>query len=441
MKLHKNDKRRLSHGIMDECRPRITDAQIELKLESFGAVLIVGPNGCGKTTTAKKYAKSSVDFRDEKHREGYLKVSEIQPSNLLKGDKPRLFEEWQDAPKIWGTVRKSVDEERTNGLYILTGTPSNNVNTPHTGTSRISTLEMYPMSLFESGESDGSVSLEKLFKDGKYDGCESKLDIDGLIFAICRGGWPYSLSCRTEKSKLEVAKDLFRQACQADLSSIDGVHRDPKTAESVLRSYSRSICSLTDSRTILNDMNSECKISRPTLNSYLYALQNLRIIEEVNAWCPRIRSSSAIRSKPMRNLVDPSLAVAALNLKPESFDTDFRMLRFLFKSLCIRDLKVYSSKVGGELSYYHDRYGLKADCVLKVRNDHYALINFELGSNGIDNAAKHLLKIEELIKEHNKEEKQVPLRLPDLKIIITGTKYGYRRDNGVLVIPIGCLRD
>lgn len=179
----------------------------------------------------------------------------------------------------------------------------------------------------------------------------------------------------------------------------------------------------------------------PTLNSYLEALRMLHIIKDVNAWCPAIRSSSAIRSGMKRNLVDPSIAVAALGLEPESFDTDFKTLGFLFESLCIRDLKVYSSKMNGKISHYHDRYGLEADCVLHLQNGRYALIEFELGSKEIEEGAKHLLKLEELIKEHNRDEKQVPLRLPDLKMIITGTKYGYRRDDGVLVVPIGCLRD
>ena len=412
-----------------------------LKLESFGAVLIVGPKGCGKTTTAKRFAKSFIEFQDEDHREGYLQVAEVQPSKLLIGDRPRLFDEWQDAPKIWGAVRKSVDDEGTNGLYILTGSSSKNIKTPHTGTLRISTLEMFPMSLFESGESNGTVSLEKLFNNSEFNGCESELDMNGLIFVICRGGWPRSLLNPTEKSKLEVAKDLFYQTCHVDSSNIDGIQRDPRTVERILRSYSRNICTLADTKTILADVNTEGTLSGTTLNSYLDALRSLHLVEDIDAWCPSIRSSSAIRSKSKRNLIDPSIAVAALGLDPEFFNTDFKTLGFLFESLCIRDLKVYSSKMGGKVSYYHDRYGLEADCVLRLRNGRYALIEFKLGATEIDNGAKHLLKIEELIKEHNEEEKQVPLRLPDLKIIITGTKYGYRREDGVLVIPIGCLRD
>ena len=426
---------------MNQYRPRITDALMMLKLESFGAVLIVGPKGCGKTTTAKRFAKSFIEFQDEDHREGYLQVAEVQPSKLLIGDRPRLFDEWQDAPKIWGAVRKSVDDEGTNGLYILTGSSSKNIKTPHTGTLRISTLEMFPMSLFESGESNGTVSLEKLFNNSEFNGCESELDMNGLIFAICRGGWPRSLLNPTEKSKLEVAKDLFYQTCHVDSSNIDGIQRDPRTVERILRSYSRNICTLADTKTILADVNTEGTLSGTTLNSYLDALRSLHLVEDIDAWCPSIRSSSAIRSKSKRNLIDPSIAVAALGLDPEFFNTDFKTLGFLFESLCIRDLKVYSSKMGGKVSYYHDRYGLEADCVLRLRNGRYALIEFKLGATEIDNGAKHLLKIEELIKEHNEEEKQVPLRLPDLKIIITGTKYGYRREDGVLVIPIGCLRD
>ncbi len=426
---------------MDKYRPRIADALLEFKLESFGAVLIVGPKGCGKTTTAKKHSRSFIEFQDEDLREKYLLVAEEQPSRLLKGDKPRLFDEWQDAPKIWGSIRKSVDDEGTNGLYILTGSSSKNVKTPHTGTMRISTLEMLPMSLFESGESNGSVSLEKLFRGEELEECESDLDMDGLIFAICRGGWPRSLSNPTEKSKLEVARDLFHQTCHVDSSSIDGVQRDPGTVEKILRSYSRNICTLAKNKTILADVNSEGNISLPTLSSYLGALRSLHLVEDIDAWCPAIRSGSAIRSKAKRNLVDPSLAVAALGIEPEYFDTDFKTLGFLFESLCIRDLKVYSSKNGGEVSYYRDRYGLEADCVLRLRDGRYALIEFKLGNSGIEEGAKHLLKIEELVKKYNEGEKQVPLRLPDLKIVITGTGYGYRRRDGVLVIPIGCLRD
>ncbi len=422
-------------------RPRIADSLLDSKLESFGATLIVGPKGCGKTTTAKMHSRSFIEFQDEDRREGYLQVAAEQPSRLLKGEKPRLIDEWQDAPKIWGAVRKSVDDEGDNGMYILTGSSSKNVETAHTGTMRISTLEMLPMSLFESGESNGTVSLEKLFAGEPFDGCESDLDMDGLIFAICRGGWPRSLSNPTDRSKLELARDLVYQTCHVDASRIDGVRRDPNLVNRILRSYSRNICTLAETKTILADVNSEGSVTAPTLNSYLEALRMLHLVKDVNAWCPAIRSSSAVRSGVKRNLVDPSIAVATLGVGPEYFDTDFKTLGFLFESLCIRDLKVYSSKMGGEVSYYHDRYGLEADCVLRLRDGRYALIEFKLGSRDIDGGAEHLLRIEELVRRHNAEEKLVPLRLPDLKMVITGTEYGYRREDGVLVIPIGCLRD
>ncbi|MBQ0101841.1 MAG: ATP-binding protein [Firmicutes bacterium] len=425
-----------------EYRKRIADELLSRRLEAFGAVLITGPKGCGKTTTAKQCAASVIEFQDEDRREQYLSVAQTQPSRLLIGSKPRLIDEWQDAPKIWGAVRKSVDDEQTPGLYILTGSTSQTVTTSHTGTMRISTLNMLPMSLYESAESNGSVSLKELFDDPEsFEGCQSDLDVDGLIFAICRGGWPSTLNLKSDRSKLEIAKDLFRQTYSVDISNIDGRRRNASTARTLLSSYSRNICTPADFKTILDDVNSTKDVTQPTLNEYIDALEKLRIIDDVDAWCPAIRSKSVIRSKKKRNLVDPSIAVAALGLSPGYFNTDFRTLGFLFESLCIRDLKIYSSAFDGQMSYYRDRYGLEADGVLHLNDGRYALIEFKLGSSEIDEGAKHLCRIEELIKEYNEKEKQCRLRLPDLKLVVTGTKYGYRRDDGVCVIPIGCLKD
>lgn len=421
---------------------RIADKLLDIKLHAFGATLIVGPKGCGKTTTAKQRAKSIIEFQDEDLREGLLSVANTMPSKLLLGDNPRLFDEWQDAPKIWGAIRKSVDDRGENGLYILTGSSSQTVDTPHTGTMRISTLNMLPMSLYESEESNGSISLMDLFEHSdSFDGCISDMTIDDIIYAICRGGWPASVSGEKNKYQLEIAKDLFVQTYQTDISNIDKVRRNPKWAETILRSYARNICTLSDAKTIYKDVMSTCDVSEKTIADYISALEKLHIIDDITAWCPAIRSKSAIRSSLKRNFVDPSIAVAALGLSPDYFNTDFKTLGFLFESLCIRDLKVYSSALGGEISYYHDRYGLEADCVLHLNNGKYALIEFKLGEHDVDTGAKHLCEIERLIKEYNEKEKQCPLRLPDLKIVITGTKYGYRRDDGVLVIPIGCLKD
>ena len=422
-------------------RKRITDSALKLKLEAFGATLIVGPKGCGKTTTGKYFAKSYIEFQDEDARDRLLAVAENMPSKLLIGDKPRLFDEWQDAPKIWGAIRKDVDDTGLKGQYILTGSSSQKVETAHTGTLRISTLRMFPMSLYESGESSGTVSLMDLFDGKDIEWEESKLKIDDLIYAICRGGWPQSIDVENREAALSIASDLFYQTCHTDISNISHVKRNPLWAERLLRSYSRNICTLAETKTIFSDTSQATEISKPTFYDYFHDLEDLYIIDELPAWCPAIRSKEAIRSSNKRNLVDPSIAVAALGLSPDYFNTDFKTLGFLFESLCIRDLKIYSSGMNGEVSYYHDRYGLEADAVLHLKDGRYALIEFKLGSKEIDMGAEHLCEIERLIAEYNKKEKQVPLRLPDLKLVITATEYGYKREDGVYVIPIGCLKN
>ncbi|SCW61930.1 hypothetical protein SAMN02910456_02199 [Ruminococcaceae bacterium YRB3002] len=424
-----------------EYKLRIADELLEEKLESFGATLVTGPKGCGKTTTAKQKAKSFIEFQDEDKRADYLSVANIQPSRLLIGDKPRLFDEWQDAPKIWGAVRKSVDDLQETGLYILTGSTSQSVETPHTGTLRISTMKMYPMSLYESGESNGSVSLKELFdKPEGFDGCSSNLDIDGIIYAICRGGWPSVFKIKSEKARLNVARDLFDQTVNIDISNVDKVKRNPVWAETILRSYARNICTQADTKTIYADTRATTDMSESTFFDYVSALEKLYIIEYIDAWCPSIRSKTAIRASKKKNLIDPSIAVAALNISPEYFNTDFKTLGFLFESLCFRDLKIYSSLQRGRMSYYRDRYGLEADAVLHLGDGRYAIFEIKLGSNEIESGAEHLNEIERLIIKHNEDEPQVPLRIPDLKIVLTGTEYGYRREDGVLVIPLACLR-
>ncbi len=425
-----------------EYKSRIIDNLLDLKLEAFGATLIKGPKGCGKTTSAKQKAKSFVEFQDEEVRDNLLAVAEAAPKKLLIGEKPRLFDEWQDAPKLWGTIRKDVDDTGLNGQYILTGSTSQMVETPHTGTLRISQLLMYPMSLYESEESNGSVSLIELFNNpDSFEACESDLTIDDLIFAICRGGWPRGLLNQTSRAKLEIAKDLYKQTYSVDISNIDKVKRNPRWAQAILQSYSRNICTLAETKTIKGDVKANYDVSDQTIYDYIDALERLYIIDDIDAWCPAIRSKTVIRASKKRNLIDPSIAVAALGLSPDYFNTDFKTLGFLFESLCIRDLKIYSSSFDGAMSYYRDRYGLEADGVLHLNDGRYALLEFKLGSKEIDEGAKHLCDIERLVKEYNEKEQQCKLRLPDLKIVVTGTQYGYRRPDGVFVIPIGCLKD
>jgi predicted AAA+ superfamily ATPase len=424
--------------------PRIVDKILEERLDASGAVLIVGPKWCGKTTTATQQAKSVLKLQDPDKMQGYLATAETKPSLLLKGENPRLIDEWQMAPMLWDAVRNAVDERGEEGLFILTGsTTVDESSIMHSGTGRISRMVMYPMSLFESTESNGKISLGELFKNPGFDidGATSDLSIENLVFAACRGGWPSSLRKKTDKAKLFEAQNYIANICDSDASTVDGVKRSSERVKAVLQSYARNISTLATNKTILEDVASNYSdISEPTLISYVEALEKLYVIEDIPAWCPSIRSATAIRSNKKRDFTDPSIAAGAFALSPETLLMDFNTFGFIFECLCFRDLKVYSASLNGRVSYYRDRYGLEADCVLHLADGRYALIEFKLGSSGIEEGAAHLLELKTLIQKANRE-KRAKLREPDLLIVITGGEMAYTRNDGVKIIPIGCLRN
>ena len=424
--------------------PRIVDEELDLRLRAVGATVIVGPKWCGKTTTAKQKAKSMLEMQDPDLQEGYLKLASTKPSMLLEGENPRLIDEWQLAPVLWDAVRVSVDRRQEKGLYLLTGSVVvDEEKIKHTGIGRISRLEMETMSLWESGESSGQVSLRGLFDDPKavVDGAKGKLSVEELIFALCRGGWPSALLAKGDDAKLFVSADYFNNIVESDISRVDEVERDPVLARQLLRSYARNVSTLATKASIRKDILSVREVSLPTIDSYLTALQKLFVIRDVDAWCPAIRSATDIRASKKRGFLDPSVAVAALGVGPDYFRTDFKTFGFLFESLVMRDLRVYSQKMGGTLSYYRDRYGLEADAVLHLKDGRYALIEIKLGSNEIEEGAEHLKEVKRLINEYNKSEKQCPLRLPDVMLVITGGTQAYTRPDGVHVVPISALRD
>ena len=431
---------------------RVVDDELSLRLEAFGAVQIKGPKWCGKTTTAMQQAKSVIRMQDPDRRAGYLATAKTKPSILLKGDTPRLIDEWQEAPVLWAAVRLAVDERRQKGQFILTGSTvidekegkGEEFQRLHTGTGRISPMMMYPMSLYESGESNGEISLKELFDNAglDIDGITSGLSIEDTIFAACRGGWPEALGPMSERAKLLIAKDYVNIVCEEDISKVDRVQRSPALARLILRSYARNVCTLVQKTKMLADVSVEVEsLSMKTFEDYVGALERLFVIEDIPAWSPAIRSATAIRSSKKRCFADPSIAAAVLGASPQSLELDLRTFGFIFECLCIRDLKVYSQALGGRVSYYHDRYGLAADMVLHLEDGRYALIECKLGSREVEEGAAHLLKIKQLIREKNAAEKQMPLREPDLMIVLTGGEFAYRREDGVLVIPVGCLRN
>lgn len=424
---------------------RTADPILHLLLDAFGAVLIEGPKWCGKTTTAEQMAKSVIKLQDPDMQEDYLVTAQSKPSLLLNGETPRLIDEWQDIPVLWDSVRTMVDKRSKPGQFILTGSntvPQDKIK--HSGTGRIATLRMLPMSLWESKESSGQVSISELFNNADYDfdGATSKLSIEDLIFAACRGGWPASLNGNTPAAQLLVARNYINSVCAKDISRIDGKNRDEKLSRQILKSYARNISTLAKKTSMLEDITASKDIncSIPTLDDYITALERLSVIQDIEAWCPAIRSKTTIRSALKRRFCDPSIAVAALGLTPDALKMQLKTFGFIFEQMCIRDLRAYTIDLDSQISYYRDRYGLEADVVLHLPDGRYALIECKLGSMEIEKGAEHLLKIKELIREKNKAEKQMPIREPDLLIILTGGTMAYTRNDGVKVIPLAALK-
>ena len=397
---------------------RIIDDDLDKYLEMIGAILIIGPKWCGKTTTAERHTKSVLKLQDKDQYQTNMMWADIEPSRLLRGDKPRLIDEWQIAPVLWDSVRTSVDETDGYGLYILTGsTVVNEDGKRHTGTGRIHRLLMRTMSLYESGESNGQISIMDLFDNPEMNinEYESELTMDELIFAACRGGWPESLNQKTREGKLFVAYSYLDNICNTDASAVDGVKRDPDRVRLLLRSIARNNSTLAKDQTIIDDMKANfMDISRPTYYSYVDALKRLFVLEDQRGWSPNIKSKSAIRSGNKKVFIDPSIAVAALHASPESMEKDLKTFGFVFENLCIRDLNVYTSSHGGKVSYYHDKSDLEIDCVVHLKDGRYALIECKLGSERIEDGAKNLLKINELIEKNDKLEN------PTFLAVLTG---------------------
>ena len=421
---------------------RYVDEELTDILECMGAVLLVGPKWCGKTTTATQFAKTIIELQHPTLGKSYIELADVDPLLLLDGEKPLLIDEWQMAPELWDAVRYSVDKTDGYGLYILTGsTIVDNSKINHKGVGRIHRLMMRPMSLYESGDSNGKISLVDLFndKDVKINGITSDLSLHDLTFLASRGGWPETLNIEDKQKQLIIASSYFDNICRDDTYNIDGVKRDSKLFEAILRSYSRNISALVSNTKIMADIEENYgKISEPTFYSYITVLKNLFVIDNVSAWAPNIRSKQKIRKTEKKEFIDPSIAVAGLNVTPEMLIYDLETFGFIFETLCIRDLKVYSSPLGGKVLYYNDGT-LEVDCVLQIADGRYGLIEFKLGDKRIDEGAQTLLKMDKLIKQKIAEG-NTHIPEPSFLAVITGDPIAKVRKDGVMVIPIGALR-
>lgn len=424
-------------NLMGKYLERIADRILQERLETSGAVLIEGPKWCGKTRTAVENSKSQLFMQDPDKAISYLKAADTKPSLLLKGDTPRLLDEWQTAPVLWDAVRFMVDQRGKPAQFILTGSavPKDNV-VQHTGTGRISRLLMRPMSLFESKESNGEVSLKALF-DGETEIEQfSELTIEQIAFAIVRGGWPASIG-ESEKVAIRHAIDYVEAVINADVSRVDGIEKNPVRVRALLRSLSRNISTLATIKTIHEDIaagDAGESISEKTISQYLTALDRIFVTENLPAWNPALRSKTAIRTSPKRQFVDPSIAAAVMRLTPSRLLDDFNYFGFLFESLCDRDLRIYAEAIDGQVFHYRDASGLEADAVIVLNDGRWAAVEIKLGSKEIEDAVVHLL---ELKRKVNTEK----MREPSFLMILTGTEIAYRREDGVYVVPLGCLKD
>lgn len=420
-------------------RKRVADDILKRKLEGKGAVLIEGPKWCGKTTTAEQIAASILYMDDPEKKEQNLTMSELNPKRLLKGAVPRLIDEWQLAPKLWDTVRFEVDHRGELGQFILTGSavPADTKEITHSGTGRFTWLTMRPMSLYESGDSTGDISLKVLFENTEEVDGTANLGLDRLAFLICRGGWPQAIDMRDEIA-LDQARDYYDAVVHSDINRADHVQKNPERVKRLMRSYARNQGGQVPNTVIAQDIaaNDESPISEETVASYLDALRKIFVVEDMPAWNPNLRSKTAIRSSDTRYYIDPSIAAAALGVGPTDLLNDLKTFGFLFETLCVRDLRVFANALNGEVYHYRDKDGQECDAVIHLRNGKYGLIEMKLGGDKlIEEGAKSLKAMQKKIDTEK-------MKSPSFLMVLTGIgDYAYRRHDGVCVVPIGCLKN
>ena len=429
---------------MKEYKARIADKILAEKLDAMGAVLIEGPKYCGKTTLASQQAKSILSMSDPDTMEQNIAMANTNIKLLLSGNTPRLIDEWQIAPKFWDAVRNEVDKRDEDGQFILTGSavPPRYDEIFHTGTGRFAWLKLRTMSLWESGDSTGEVSLAKLFATGEkgyfVEGI-NQIELKHLAYLTCRGGWPKALNKKTEKAALQQAIEYYEAVTNFDISRVDGINRDSELTRRIMRSYARNQGSQATAKTILADIanNESTEVSENTIYNYLKALKKIFVIEDSLAWNPNLRSKSAIRTSDTRYFTDPSIATSALGLGPDDLVNDLQTFGLLFETLCIRDLRVYADALSGTVYHFRDKNRLECDAVIHLRNGKYGLIEIKLGGDKlIEEGANTLNFLADKIDT-------TKMKAPSFKMVLTGVgQYAYKRQqDGVYVVPIGCLKD
>ncbi|MBE5927517.1 MAG: ATP-binding protein [Lachnospiraceae bacterium] len=424
---------------MKEYKKRIADKLLEKKLKGKGAVLVEGPKWCGKTTTSEKISNSVLYMSKPDSLKQNLMLADISPSLLLSGKVPRLIDEWQIAPKLWDAVRYEVDHRNEEGQFVLTGSavPANMEDVQHTGTGRFAWLLMRPMSLYESGESNGSVSLAELFNTPDKLIANNMLDLSKIAFLVCRGGWPRATFLENDIA-LEQAYDYYDAIVNQDISRVDGVKRNVERVKTLMRSYARNQGAQISNAMLKADMqmNDVDTLNEDTVMSYVNALKKIFVIEDMPAWNPNLRSKTAIRTSDTRYYIDPSIAVASLGLGPNDLINDLETFGLMFETMCIRDLRVYTDVLGGSVYHYRDKSGLECDAVIHLRNGSYGLIEIKLGG---EEAIEHGVTTLQTLKCKINTDK---MKEPAFLMVLTAVgDYAYRRDDGIYVVPIGCLKD
>ena len=412
---------------------------LQRRLAGVGAVLIEGPKWCGKTTTAAQHASTILYMDDPEMLKQNIRMADINPKVLLQGDIPLLLDEWQLAPKLWDAIRFEVDHRDGPGQFILTGSavPAKMDDINHSGAGRFAWLTMRPMSLFESGESTGEVSLIELFNGPQEILGFNKLTLENMARLICRGGWPYATMMDNELA-LDQVKYYYDAVVRSDISRVDGVRRNPELTKRLMRSYARHQGSQATISTIAQDILSHDNDTSDTktISSYIDALKKIFVIEDSIAWNPNLRSKTAIRSSDTRYFVDPSVAVAALGLGPEDLLADLNTMGLLFETLCVRDLRVFANALDGQVYHYRDKLGLECDAVVHLRNGRYGLVEIKLGGDRL---------IEEGVSTLHALAAKIDtdkMRAPSFMMILTAVgKFAYRREDGIYIVPIGCLKD